>query len=45
MNKSNKKKHVDTENRLSGYQRERGIGEGMFKGYQLCDDGWELNFW
>ena len=24
MNKPSKKKHVDTENRLTGYQREKG---------------------
>lgn len=32
MNKPNKSKHVDTENNLSGYQRERLSGRGCLKG-------------
>lgn len=45
MNKPNKKKHVDTENRLTGYQREKGIeGRGCLKGIHCVMMVGNLNF-
>ena len=45
MNKQNKSKLIDTENRLVVTRGEQGWGAGkMSRGGQLYDDGWNSTF-
>ena len=44
MNKSNKNRHIDTENRVVVTRGEVG-GDQMHKGDQLYGDRQKLNFW
>jgi len=43
--KSNKNKHVNTENRVVVIRREGAIGDKTGKGDQLSGDRWTLCFW
>ena len=45
MNKPNKNKHIDIENRVMVTKGKRGQREGKIgKGGQYYGDGWKLNF-